>query len=189
MGEVQLLDGADRLPALDGRRQVVLRPFGRAEQGMRDASAEERGRDPLACRGELVQRQLGVGQSLLDPVGHHVRPQGRDPRLDRGAAVRERDRRGCPVREGEPPLGLGGAARHRAQPGAVDGERRVAHQLVVVEPSQPLLDGLLAAVVVEREQRGRRAGRRRCPSRPRRARRRSPPRSGRWRCTSPSPGG
>ena len=32
--EVQLLDGAGRLPALDRCRQVVLRPFGGAEQGM-----------------------------------------------------------------------------------------------------------------------------------------------------------
>ena len=61
------------------------------------------------------------------------------------------------------------SARNQAP---IDGERGVPHQLVVAEPAEPLLQGLHAAVVVERQRRGRRSGRRRCPSRPRRARRR-----------------
>ena len=67
--------------------------------------------------GELVERQIGVGERLLDTVGHHARPQRGDPGLDRGAAIRERERRGRPVGETEPPLGIGGPPRQRADPG------------------------------------------------------------------------
>ena len=40
------LGGADGQPLLDGRREVVRRAIGCAEQRMRHASNEERGRDP-----------------------------------------------------------------------------------------------------------------------------------------------
>ena len=121
---------------------------------MRNASHEERDGDPTTLRGELIQRQIGVGERLLDTVRHHVRPQGGDPGLDRGAAIRERDRRGCPVGESEPPLGLCRPPRQRADPGSVDGERGVPRQLVVAEPAEPLLQGLHPAVVVERQRKG-----------------------------------
>ena len=106
-----------------------------------------------ALRRELIERQIGVRERLLDAVRHHVRPQRGDPGLDRRAAVRERDRRGRPVGEGEPPLGFLGPPRQHAEPGSVDGERRVLHELVVAEPREPLLHGLHAAVVVERQAR------------------------------------
>ena len=120
------------------------------EQGVRNASAEERGRDPEAVRRQLIQRRIGVGERLLDTVRHHVRAQRGDPRLDRGAAVRERDPRRRAVGEGEPALGLLGPPRQRTPPGPVDGERGVLRELVVAEPPEPLLHGLQTAVVVER---------------------------------------
>ena len=79
-----------------------------------------------------------------------MRAQRRDPRLDRGAAFRERDPRGCPVGECEPALGLVRSPGQRPPPRSVDGERRVLHELVVAEPLEPLLEGLHAAVVIER---------------------------------------
>ena len=152
--EIDLLGGAGRQPCLDGRRQVVRRTIGCAEQRMRNASQQECGTDPITLRGELIQRQIGVGERLLDTVRHHVRPQGGDPGLDRGAAIRERDRRGCPVGESEPPLGIRRPARQRADPGSENGERGVPPQLVIAEPPQPLLQGLHPAVVVERQRKG-----------------------------------
>ncbi len=121
---------------------------------MRDSPAEECGRDPKTVWRELIQRHIGVGERLLDTVRHHVRTQRGDPRLDRGAAVRELDLRGCPVGEGEPALGILGPPRQRTPPGSKDGERGVLHQLVVAEPPEPLLHGLQAAVVVERRTQG-----------------------------------
>ncbi len=47
-----------------------------------------------------------------------------------------------------------GPSRQRADPGSVDGERRIPRQLVVAEPPEPLLQGLHAAVVVERQGEG-----------------------------------
>ena len=83
-----------------------------------------------------------------------MRPQGGDPGLDRGAAIRERDRRGCPVGESEPPFGICRPARQRAHPGSKNGERGVAPQLVIAEPPQPLLQGLDPAVVVDGQGKG-----------------------------------
>ena len=110
--------------------------------------------DPTTLRGQLIQRQIGVGERLLDTVRHHVRPQGGDPGLDRRAAIRERDRRGCPVSESEPALGICGPARQRADPGTDNGECGVSPQLVIAEPSEPLLQGLHPAVVVDRQGKG-----------------------------------
>ncbi len=108
------------------------------------------GLHPL-CRGELIERQIAVGERLLDTVGHHARPQVGDPGLDRGAAIRERVRRGCPLGESEPPLGIRRPARQRSDPGSLDGECGVLPQLIIAEPPQPLVQGLHPAVVVERQ--------------------------------------
>ena len=118
---------------------------------MRDAPDQERGRPPVALGREQGQRPIGVGERLLDTVGHHVRPQGGDPGLDRGAAVRERKRGGRPVSESEPSLGLSRPPGERADPGPEDGEGGVPRQLLVAEPPQPLLHRLHPAVVVERQ--------------------------------------
>ena len=169
-------------------QEAPPRTIGRAEQGVRNSSAEECGRDPNTVRRELIQRQIGVGERLLDPLRHHVRAQRGDPRLDRGAAVRERDLRSRPVGEGEPALSVLGSPRQRTPPGSIDGERGVVHKLVVAEPPEPLLHGLQAAVVVERRTEGvDQAG-----DGVRLAalldRSRPPPRAGRWRRTRPSHG-
>ena len=87
------------------------------------------------------------------PSAHHVRAQGCDPRLDRGAAIRERDRRGRPVCESQQPLGIFRPPGQHTDPGAVDGERRILHQLVLTEPPEPFLHGLHPAVEVERQAR------------------------------------
>ena len=121
---------------------------------MRNASNEERDRDPNTLGCELIERQIGVGERLLDTVAHHVRPQRGDPGLDRGAAIRERDRRGRTLGESEPPLGIRGPPRQRTEPGSEDGECGVPPQLVIAEPPQPLLHGLHPAVVVERQRKG-----------------------------------
>ena len=63
----------------------------------------------------------------------------------------ERDRRGGSVGEREPPLGLGGPRREHAEPCSGDRQRGVPPQLVLAEPPQPLLQGLHAAVVVQRQ--------------------------------------
>jgi hypothetical protein len=112
---------------------------------MGNASNEERVRNPATFGRELIKRQIGVGERLLDTVGHHARPQRGDPGLDRGAAIRERERRGRTLGASQPPLGIRGPPRQRADPGSIDGECGVAHQLVIAEPPQPLLQGLQAA--------------------------------------------
>ena len=109
--QVDLFGGAGRQPRLDGCREVVRRTIGRAEQRVRDTPDQQRGRPPVTLGREQAQRPIGVGERPLDTVGHHVRPQGGDPGLDRGAAVRERKRGGRPVSESEPSLGLCSAAR------------------------------------------------------------------------------
>ena len=154
MCAVDLLDRAGRQPRLDGRPEVGRRTLGGAEQRVRHAPGEQRDRDPRAPGRELLERPVGVGERLLHAVGHHVRAQGGDPGLDRGAAVGERDRRGGPVRDREPPLGLGGTAGQHPEPPAVDRERRVACQLLRAEPPQPLLRRVHAAVVVVRQGEG-----------------------------------
>ena len=106
---------------------------------------------PVASRGEQLERPLRVRERALDAVRHHGRAQSGDPGLDRGAAVRERDGRGGPIGEREPSLGLGRPPGQRAHPGAEDGERGEPHQVVVVEPPEPLLEGLHAPAVVERQ--------------------------------------
>ena len=165
------------------------RLIGCPSRRMRNSSAEECGRDPEAVRRQLSQRRIGVRERLLDTVHHHVRAQRRDPRLDRGAAVRERDPRGRTVREREPALGLLGPPRQRTPPGSVDGERGVLRELVVTEPPEPLLHCLQTAVVVERRAEGSRPGRRPRPSRLQLVRSGQPPRPGRWRRTTPSRAG
>ena len=184
--QVDLFDAAGGQPALDGCEKLHLCTIGRAEQGVRNSSAEECGGDPKTVRRELIQRHIGVGERLLDTVRHHVRAQRGDPRLDRGAAVRERDLRGRPVGEGEPALGVLGSPRQRTPPGSEDGERRVLHELVVAEPPEPLLQRSASGRRSRAADSGRRSSRRRRPSRPLLARSRSPPRAGRWRCTRPS---
>ena len=147
----------DHLDGADGQSRSTAAVRSSVARSVAPSSAcatprtSERGRHPAALGGELIERQIGVGERPLDAVGHHVRPQGGDPRLDRRAAVRERDRRGRTVGEREPALGLRGPPGQHADPGSVDGERRVAHQVVVAEPPEPLLQGLHAAVVVERQ--------------------------------------
>ena len=150
MRQEDLLDASCCPRPLDGRRERRDRLIGCQQGRLRNASAEERGRDPEAVRRQLSQRRIGVRERLLDAVHHHVRAQRRDPRLDRGAAVRERDPRDGAVCEREPALGLLGPPRQRTPPGSVDGERGVLRELVVVEPPEPLLHCLEAAVVVER---------------------------------------
>ena len=44
-----------------------------------------------------------------------------------------------------------GPPRQRADPGSVDGEGRVPHQVLIGEPPQPLVDGLRPPVVMERQ--------------------------------------
>ena len=148
--QVDLFHAAGGEPPVDGCEKVRHCTIGRAEQGVRNSSAEECRGDPKTVRRELIQRQVGVGERLLDTVRHHVRAQRGDPRLDGGAAVRERDLRGCPVGEVEPALSFLGSPRQRTPPGSKDCEPGVLHELVVTEPPEPLLKGLQAAVVVER---------------------------------------
>jgi len=102
--------GAAGLPRLDGRGEVIRSAVGCAEQRMRDSAQEQRARPPPAVRGELIDSQIAVGDRSLDTVGHHSRPQRGHPGLDRRASIRERDRRGCPLGESEPPLCLCRAA-------------------------------------------------------------------------------
>ena len=104
---------------------------------------------PVASRGEQLEGPLRVRERALDAVRHHGRAQSGDPGLDRGAAVRERDGRGGPIGEREPSLGIGRPPGQRAHPGAEDGDRGEPHQVVVVEPLEPLLEGLQAPAVVE----------------------------------------
>ena len=145
-----------RWPApLDGCKKLHHCTIGRAEQGVRNSSAEECGRDPKTVSAEADPAPASASASACStPLRHHVRPQRGDPGLDRGAAVRERDLRGRPVGEGEPALSILGSPRQRPPPGSVDGERGVLHKLVVAEPPEPLLQGLHAAVVVERRTKG-----------------------------------
>ena len=118
---------------------------------MRRSAKDQRGRPPPTVRGELIESQIAVGERLLDTVGHHSRPQSGDPGLDRGAAVRERDRRGRPLGESEPPLGICRAACQGSDPGCLNGECGIPPQVVIAEPAQPLLHGLHPAVVVQRQ--------------------------------------
>ena len=116
-------------------------------------SASAAGLQPLVGR-ELLEREVGVGERLLDAVGHHPRSQVGDPGLDRGASIRERDRRGRAVGESEPPLCLCRPSRQRSDPGSNDRKGGVSPQLVIAEPAQPLLQGLHTAVVVHRQCQG-----------------------------------
>ena len=68
-----LFDAAGGQPALDSCKKLHLCTIGRAEQGVRNSSAEECGRDPKTVWRELIQRHIGVGECLLDTVRHHVR--------------------------------------------------------------------------------------------------------------------
>ena len=67
--------------------------------------------NPPTSRWEPIERQIRVGERTFDTVPHHVRAQRRDPRLDRGAAIRQRARRGRPVGERQQPLRIRRAAR------------------------------------------------------------------------------
>ncbi len=141
--------GAAGQPRVDGRGEVSSRAIGGAEQRLGHASDEQRAGSPVACRGELLESALRVCERAFHAVRHHVRAQIGDPGLDRDAAVRERDGRGGPIGEGEPPLGLGRPPGQRAEPGAEDGERGEPYQVGLVEPCEPPLEGLHAPAVVE----------------------------------------
>ena len=149
-----VLGGAGGQSFLDGCGELMLRPIGCAEQRMRNASNEKRDGDPRTLRRELIERPIGVGERLLDAVSHHVGAQSGDPGLDRGAPVREGDDRRRALGESERPLRLFGLPRQHSKPRLDDGKGGVPHELVVAEPSEPLLQGLPSAVVVERQRKG-----------------------------------
>ena len=107
------LDGADGQPPFDGRNEIIRGAIGYAEQRMRNASNEERGRDQTALGCELIKCQIGVGERPLNTLPIMSRTQSGDPGLDRGAAIRERELRGRSVGESQPPLGLRGPPRQR----------------------------------------------------------------------------
>ena len=129
----------------------AARALGDVEQNLGRTSEGVSGGPPWALRRELIDRQVAVGHRPVDAVRHHPRAQDRDPRLDRLAPVRERDRRRRALGEREPSLRLAGPARKRPEPGALDRERRITPQVVLTEPPQPPIQGLHPTVVVGRQ--------------------------------------
>ena len=144
--------GAEGLRLSDRCVEVFRLTIGGAEQPMRKTPHTERAGDPPTSRWEPIERQSRVGERMFDTVPHHVRAQGCDPRLDRGAAIRHRARRGRPVCESQQPLRIFRPPGQHADPGAVDGECRMLHQLVLAEPPEPFLRGPHPAVEVERQE-------------------------------------
>ena len=143
--------GAEGLRRRYRSLQILGRAIGCAEQRVRNPSHTERAGDPPTSRWQLIERQIRVGERTFDTVPHHVRAQDCDPRLDRGAAIRQRACRSRPVCESQQPLCIVGPPGQYAEPRSVDGEYRMLHQLVLAEPLQPLARGLHPAVEVERQ--------------------------------------